>query len=118
MKSPALKKDEIALYEALIQLKSVDELRRFMADLCTPGEIAAFVERWSIARSLHAGEQGYREIAAQTGASTTTVARVARFLFRERHHGYRIVLDRLDPSHKSKGNPYAAPRPGLRKRVS
>jgi uncharacterized protein YerC len=38
---------------------------------------------------------GYREIAAETGASTTTVARVARFLRQERHLGYRMILDRI-----------------------
>ena len=93
-------KDETALYTAMMELKSIDELRRFMADLCTPGEITAFAERWAIARLLNEGNQGYREIAALTGASTTTVARVARFLLQERHHGYRMVLDRLYPQPK------------------
>lgn len=117
MKVSALSKDEVALYEAFMRLKSSEELRRFMADLCTPREIAAFAERWSIARSLYAGQQGYREIAARTGASTTTVARVARFLFRERHHGYRTVLDRVDKSSDPKVESHAAPRPGIRKRA-
>jgi TrpR-related protein YerC/YecD len=88
-------RDEAALYEAFMTLKDADELKRFMIDLMTPGEIAAFAERWAIARLLNEGKLGYREIAAQTGASTTTVARVARFLKQEPYHGYKLVLDRI-----------------------
>lgn len=88
-------KNEAALYAAFQMLKSSDEVKRFMADLCTPGEIQAFAERWAIAQMLDKDEGGYREIAAATKASTTTVARVARFLKQEHHQGYRIILDRL-----------------------
>lgn len=88
-------KNEIVLYEAFQMLRSPDEIKRFMADLCTPGEIKAFTERFAIARLLDKGEDGYREIATETKASTTTVARVARFLKQENYHGYRIVLDRM-----------------------
>ena len=88
-------KDEAILYEAIGSLRTQDEIKRFMADLCTPGEIKAFTERFAIARLLDKGEDGYREIAAATKASTTTVARVARFLKQEHYQGYRIVLDRL-----------------------
>lgn len=88
-------KDESALYEAFLQMKTADELKRFMADLCTPGEIMAFSERWAIACLLKEGQMGYREIAAQTGASTTTVARVARFLNQENYQGYQLALERL-----------------------
>ena len=101
MKTPK-PKDEAALYAAIHELKSVDEVRRFMVDLCTPGGIADFAERWAIARLLNAGKKGYREIAAETGASTTTVGRVARFLFQERHQGYKTILDRLYPEQKTK----------------
>lgn len=87
--------DETALYEAIGMLENPEEIRRFMADLCTPGEIKAFTERWAIAKLLDKGEDGYREIAAATSASTTTVARVARFLKQENYQGYRLILDRL-----------------------
>lgn len=89
------KKNETALYKAIGALKTPDEIRRFMADLCTPGEIKSFAERWAIARLLDQGQSGYREIALETGSSTTTVARVSRFLKQENYQGYRIVLDRL-----------------------
>ena len=88
-------KDEKALYAALAGLKSASEAQRFLRDLATPAEIEAFAERWRIARMLSEGGCSYREIAAETGASTTTIGRVARFLNDEPHGGYRLMLDRL-----------------------
>ena len=88
-------KEEKALFEALAVLKSGGEAARFLKDLATPAELEAFGERWRIARLLDAGDLSYREIAAETGASTTTIGRVARFLKEEKHQGYRLVLDRL-----------------------
>ena len=88
-------KEEKALFEAFAALKNGGEAARFLKDLATPAELEAFGERWRIARMLDAGEHSYREIAAETGASTTTIGRVARFLKEENHQGYRLVLDRL-----------------------
>lgn len=88
-------RDVEALCEALLQLRTPDEARRFLRDLTTPGELAALAERWRVAKLLDEGGRSYREIAAQTGSSTTTVTRVARFLTQEDHLGYRLVLDRL-----------------------
>lgn len=86
--------DEKALFDAFATLKTGTEAERFLRDLATSAEIEAFAERWKIARLLDAGALSYREIAAKTGASTATVARVARFLREEGHKGYRLVLDR------------------------
>jgi TrpR-related protein YerC/YecD len=86
--------EESELLDALLSLKSRQDLRRFLADLCTPGELDAFQERWQVARLLDEGKLTYRDIAARTGASTTTVVRVARFLHDMPHRGYRLVLDR------------------------
>ena len=88
-------RNEKALFEAFSSLKSGEEAARFLRDLATPGELESFAERWRIARLLDEGGHSYREIAAATGASTTTIARVARFLREEKHQGYRLVLDRL-----------------------
>ncbi|WP_207764831.1 YerC/YecD family TrpR-related protein [Hyphococcus luteus] len=87
--------DEKALFDAFSSLESGTEAARFLRDLATPGELESFAERWRIARMLDEGGHSYRDIAAATGASTTTIARVARFLREERHQGYRLVLDRL-----------------------
>lgn len=90
------KTDPDALFTAFTMLKNKDEVKRFMTDLCTPGEINAFAERWEIAKFLNEGDLSYRDIAVKTGASTTTVARVARFLRQEPHAGYKMVLKRID----------------------
>lgn len=86
--------DMKALFKAFAALKSGSEIERFLRDLATPAELAAFAERWRIAQLLDKGEMSYRDIAMQTGSSTTTIGRVARFLRDEPHHGYRLVLDR------------------------
>ena len=64
----------------------------FFRDLCTLSELEAMAHRWQVARLL---EQGlpYLEIAERTGASTTTVTRVAHWL-RHGEGGYRLALDR------------------------
>ena len=88
-------RSRVSLYDALLALKTRDEVDAFLADLCTPAEIRAFAERWEVARVLDAGGKSYREIAAEAHASPTTVVRVARFLKEMPHQGYRLVLDRL-----------------------
>jgi TrpR-related protein YerC/YecD len=87
--------DRIALYDALLSLRTREELDAFLADLCTPSELRAFAERWAVARLLDAGGKSYREIAVEADASPTTVVRVARFLKEMPHQGYRLVLDRI-----------------------
>ncbi|MGQ2990717.1 YerC/YecD family TrpR-related protein [Brevundimonas sp.] len=87
--------DRLALYDALLCLKTREEADAFLADLCTPSELRAFAERWAVARLLDQQLQSYREIAVEAGASPTTVVRVARFLKDMDNQGYRLVLDRL-----------------------
>ena len=91
--APALSR--LALYDALLSLRTRDEVDAFLSDLCTPAEVRAFAERWEVARLLDAGNKSYREIAAEAQASPTTVVRVARFLKEMPHQGYRLVLDRI-----------------------
>lgn len=88
--------DRMALYDALLSLKTPAELDAFLSDLCTPAELRAFSERWAVARLLDEGMKTYREIGVEAGASPTTVVRVARFLREMDHQGYRLVLDRLN----------------------
>lgn len=84
-----------ALCAAVALLDSPAEATAFLTDLCTPQEITAFAERWAIARLLAAGGLSYREIAARTGASTTTISRVARFVKGE-FGGYQLILERME----------------------
>ena len=88
--------DITALCDAFLQVRTTEEARRFLRDLTTPGELQALAERWRVAQLLNAGEKSYRDISAETGVSTTTVTRVARFLSQEDHQGYRLVLDRME----------------------
>jgi len=91
---------EDALFKAVVSLKSVDECRNFLLDLCTPAELQALVDRWQVVELL---EQGlpYRQIHELTGVSVTTIGRVARFLS-DGFGGYSTALERLT---KADGKP-------------
>jgi TrpR-related protein YerC/YecD len=80
------------LFGAILSLETLPEAEAFFRDLCTLSELEAMAHRWQVARLL---EQGlpYLEIAERTGASTTTVTRVAHWL-RHGEGGYRSALDR------------------------
>jgi TrpR-related protein YerC/YecD len=81
-----------ALAEAILSLKSGDEITRFLRDLCTRAELEALAHRWLIARLLEEGLP-YLAVADHADASTTTVTRVSQWL----HHGaggYRLALER------------------------
>ncbi len=86
------------LSEAILALRDAGEAERFLRDLLTPGEMKTLTERWRVAGLLNEGGHSYREIAEMTGASTTTVTRVARFLSQEPWQGYRTILNRLQES--------------------
>lgn len=88
-------KPSLDLYEAILLLETKEEAMSFLKDLCTPQEIAALTERWRVCQLLDAGDMSYREIHAATGASITTVGRVARFLKDEPYHGYRSMLNKI-----------------------
>ncbi len=80
------------LCSALLLLKTKEEAYNFLKDLCTPQEIAALAERWKVCRLLETGDLSYRDIHRITGASLTTIGRVARFLKDEPYRGYRALL--------------------------
>ena len=92
--SPAALVDDLAT--ALSSVRTPDEARALLADLCTPAEVHSLAERWQVARLLDAGTMTYREIHDATGVSTTTIVRVARFLKQERNFGYRMALDQQE----------------------
>lgn len=84
---------ERGLMEAIACIRSADEARSFLNDLCTPAELEALADRWAVVEPLAAGLP-YREIHDRTGVSVTTIGRVARFLVAG-NGGYRNVLARL-----------------------
>ena len=84
---------ERALCQAVLTLSTVDECRNFLRDLCTPAELQALADRWTVVGLLQAG-MPYREIAKQTGVSVTTIGRVARYLGAG-NGGYELAARRL-----------------------
>jgi TrpR-related protein YerC/YecD len=81
------------LFDAIRTLETPAETEAFFRDLCTLSELEAMAHRWEVARLLERGLP-YVEIAERTGASTTTVTRVAHWL-RHGEGGYRRALDRV-----------------------
>ena len=81
------------LLEALVGLRSAEEARAFLHDLCTRREIEDLSQRLEVARMLSAGAS-YVDVSRTTGASSTTVSRVSKCLNGEAG-GYRTVLERL-----------------------
>lgn len=84
---------EIAdLVEMLARLRSGEEMQHVLRDLCTLGELETMAHRWQVAQLVDQGVP-YQRIAAETGASTATVTRVAYWL-RHGEGGYRLALRR------------------------
>jgi TrpR-related protein YerC/YecD len=84
------------LCTALLLLETKEEANNFLRDLCTPREINALAERWRVCRLLENDNLSYRDIHNITGASLTTIGRVARFLKDEPYHGYLKLLNKLN----------------------
>ena len=81
------------LIEALLALNTADEAQRFLRDLMTEGEIEEFAKRLQAAEMLQ-DNTSYTVIKKETGLSSTTIARVSKWLQGELG-GYRLVMDRL-----------------------
>src|SRR4029078_3829289 len=80
------------LCDALLSLRSRDEVAAFLRDVCSLHELEVLSHRWHAARLLDQGVP-YAQVAQRVRGSTTTVTRVAQRL-RHREGGYRLVLDR------------------------
>lgn len=81
------------LFKAILKLRTISECEKFFRDLCTIGEIKEMAKRWKIAQMISQG-MPFREIAKKTKTSTTTVSRVAHWLYYGKG-GYQLVLDRF-----------------------
>ena len=90
METAHLQKISLDLQKAFLQLKTKSDVFSFLRDLLTEDEIVEFSLRFAIAKKLHAW-QNYKEIEQKTWASSTTIARVAKFL-NGKFGGYRRVL--------------------------
>ncbi len=88
----ANKERSMALYETIMQLKSVEECCEFFDDLCTVGELRAMEQRFDVAVLLDDGLV-YTDILEKTGASSATISRVNR-IFSFGAGGFRRMIER------------------------
>ena len=73
-----IKKEHVKeLYQAILELKDVDECEKFFQDLCSPVEISAIEQRYAVAKLLTQNAV-YLKIMEETKASTATISRVNR----------------------------------------
>jgi TrpR-related protein YerC/YecD len=86
-------KDTDELFAATLKLRTAEEARRFFRDLLTEPEIKEFANRWKAARML-ARKVPYVEIEKATGMSSTTVARIQKWV-KKGLGGYQLMLRRL-----------------------
>ncbi len=86
--------NEEMLFNAILTLKTADECKAFLEDLCTPQELKALAQRLEVANMLKEG-CNYKAITDKTHASTATVARVNKTITYQTAGGYELVLKRL-----------------------
>ena len=79
--------------KAILTLETPDEARRFLRDLMTEKEIKEFAKRLQAAEMLTA-KIAYSVIEQKTGLSSTTVARVSKWL-NGKENGYKTIINKL-----------------------
>lgn len=84
------------LIRAFLSLEDSDTCRRFLADITTPKELKDMKERLDVARLLYEGKT-YEKIIKETGMSSTTIARINRTLH-DGEDGYKEVLEKIKDS--------------------
>lgn len=86
------KKKINGLMDAIMLLKTPEEMEKFFRDLLTENELIEFGGRWKAARMLW-DKESYVDIAKETGLSSTTIARVSKWLNCGKD-GYKLILKR------------------------
>ncbi len=86
------------LYIAILSLQTMDETKRFLRDLLTEAEIKEFANRWQVAQMLDK-KTPYETIALDTGMSSTTIARISKWL-NNGEGGYKRMLQKMENSTK------------------
>jgi TrpR-related protein YerC/YecD len=87
------------LLKAVLALKNTKEAKRFFRDLLTEAELIEFANRWQAAQMLDKNVS-YSTITSKTGLSSTTIARIAKWL-NNGMGGYRLMLNKLNGHHHS-----------------
>ena len=78
---------------AILALRNSDEALAFFRDLLTEPELIECSKRWQTAKML-SESLSYVDIVRETGLSSTTVARVSKWL-QGKEGGYRLILNRM-----------------------
>ena len=95
MKKSNRRLPDSAMYRSFLLLKTEDEVRAFLEDLCSMTELMAMEQRFEVASLLHDG-QIYNAIMEKTGASSAIISRVNRSL-QYGAGGYEAVFSRREP---------------------
>lgn len=80
---------EQELYEVIASLKTAEEVKDLLEDLCTIGEVSAMAERLKAAKLLLDGNT-YEQVTSQIEISSATLSRVSKCV--KYGKGYRAVL--------------------------
>ena len=81
------------LFKAFLALDTMEECSLFLRDLLTRSEIDEAAIRWKVANMLHEG-QTYVQIEEEMGLSSTTIARVHKWL-KDGRGGYLGMVHKL-----------------------
>ena len=81
------------LFKAILGLESLEEAKAFFRDLLTQNEIEEFAVRFKAACMLSDGIP-YIQIQKETGLSSTTVARISKWL-NSGMEGYKLAIKRV-----------------------
>lgn len=79
------------LYEALVKVKTVEECKALLDDLCTYKEVEQMAQRIYAAKLFLEGKT-YNEIIAETDISSTTLSRISRTITHG-SGGYKKFVD-------------------------
>ena len=85
--------DTKTLYKAFLSLENEEECKKFLRDLLTKEEIQEFTNRFKVAQML-TNKISYKKIEKETGMSSTTIARVSKWLSKGMG-GYQLVINKL-----------------------
>ena len=81
--------DLTELYKVITSLNSVEECKKFFADLCTFKEVEQMAQRISAAKLILNGAT-YEEVISKTEISSATLSRVSKAV--KYGNGYKSVL--------------------------
>lgn len=85
---------EINLFKAILSLQGLAECQNFLRDLLTKAELKEFANRWKVAQLL-ANKTDYKNIEKETGMSSTTIARISKWLT-SGTGGYQLAIKKLN----------------------